>query len=38
MNYNWCLGTFVIAVIAAGSKSIGGGKNSSSAVTCECRR
>jgi hypothetical protein len=36
MNYNWFLGTFVLAVIAAGSKYIGRGKNSSSAVTCEC--
>jgi protein-disulfide reductase (glutathione) len=25
MNYNWCLGTFVIAVMAAASKSIGRG-------------
>jgi hypothetical protein len=32
MNYNWCLGIFIIAVIAAGSKNTGRGKSSSSAV------
>jgi hypothetical protein len=36
MHYNWCLATFVIAVIGAGAKNIGRGKSSSSVVTCEC--